>query len=52
MKYIVVKFKKIMVEHIPREKNTRANVLSKLASMIGKGGNKSIIQKFIYSLNI
>lgn len=41
-------FDKIMVEHIPREHNTRDNVLSKLACMRVNGGNKFIIQEFIH----
>ncbi|XP_058767422.1 uncharacterized protein LOC131641112 [Vicia villosa] len=39
------KFARAEVEHIPREHNTRADVLSKLASTRKKGGNKSVIQE-------
>lgn len=45
-------FKSVIVRHIPREHNTRANVLSKLASTIKKGENKSVIQEFLPRPNI
>ncbi|XP_058765523.1 uncharacterized protein LOC131639017 [Vicia villosa] len=41
------KFAKAEVEHIPREHNSRADVLSKLASTRKKGGNKSVIQEIL-----
>ncbi|XP_058722967.1 uncharacterized protein LOC131594783 [Vicia villosa] len=41
------KFAKAEVEHIPREHNSRADVLSKLASTKKKGGNKSVIQEIL-----
>ncbi|XP_058751778.1 uncharacterized protein LOC131624876 [Vicia villosa] len=41
------KFAKAEVEHIPREHNSRAGVLSKLASTRKKGGNKSVIQEIL-----
>ncbi|XP_058783680.1 uncharacterized protein LOC131658400 [Vicia villosa] len=41
------KFGKAEVEHIPREHNSRADVLSKLASTRKKGGNKSVIQEIL-----
>ncbi|XP_058742696.1 uncharacterized protein LOC131615241 [Vicia villosa] len=40
-------FTKAEVEHIPREHNSRADVLSKLASTRKKGGNKSVIQEIL-----
>ncbi|XP_058768343.1 uncharacterized protein LOC131642076 [Vicia villosa] len=40
-------FAKAEVEHIPREHNSRADVLSKLASTRNKGGNKSVIQEIL-----
>src|SRR3954471_20536424 len=41
------KFAKAEVEHIPREHNSRADILSKLASTRKKGGNKSVIQEIL-----
>ncbi|XP_058764605.1 uncharacterized protein LOC131638060 [Vicia villosa] len=41
------RFSKAEVEHIPREHNSRADVLSKLASTRKKGGNKSVIQEIL-----
>ncbi|XP_050876397.1 uncharacterized protein LOC127080113 [Lathyrus oleraceus] len=41
------RFEKWEVQHIPREHNTRADVLSKLASTRKKGGNKSVIQEIL-----
>ncbi|XP_058765215.1 uncharacterized protein LOC131638669 [Vicia villosa] len=41
------KFAKAEVKHIPREHNSRADVLSKLASTRKKGGNKSVIQEIL-----
>ena len=35
------------VQHVPREHNARVDVLSKLASIKKKGGNKSIIQEVL-----
>ncbi|XP_058759896.1 uncharacterized protein LOC131633201 [Vicia villosa] len=40
-------FAKAEVKHIPREHNSRADVLSKLASTRKKGGNKSVIQEIL-----
>ncbi|XP_058761333.1 uncharacterized protein LOC131634723 [Vicia villosa] len=40
-------FAKEEVEHIPREHNSRADVLSKLASTRKKGGNKTVIQEIL-----
>src|SRR3954469_11348628 len=41
------KFSKADVEHIPREHNSRADVLSKLAITTKKGGNKLVIQEIL-----
>ncbi|XP_058726454.1 uncharacterized protein LOC131597805 [Vicia villosa] len=41
------KIAKVEVEHIPREHNSRADILSKLASTRKKGGNKSVIQEIL-----
>ncbi|XP_058783370.1 uncharacterized protein LOC131658050 [Vicia villosa] len=38
---------KVDVAHIPREHNSRADILSKLASTRKKGGNKSVIQEIL-----
>ncbi|XP_058774357.1 uncharacterized protein LOC131648633 [Vicia villosa] len=43
----LARFKSAKVKHIPREHNSRADVLSKLASTRKKGGNKSVIQKIL-----
>ncbi|XP_058724210.1 uncharacterized protein LOC131595762 [Vicia villosa] len=40
-------FAKADVAHIPREHNSRADLLSKLASTRKKGGNKSVIQEVL-----
>ena len=38
-------FDRTEIKHVPREQNTRADILSKLASTSKKGGNKSVIQE-------
>jgi len=38
------KFEEIMIHHVPRERNTRADLLSKLASTKPGEGNRSLIQ--------
>ncbi|XP_058733219.1 uncharacterized protein LOC131604820 [Vicia villosa] len=40
-------FRSAKIKHIPREHNSRADVLSKLASTRKKGGNKSVIQEIL-----
>jgi ribonuclease HI len=40
----IAMFDSAEVKHVPREHNTRADILSKLASTKKKGGNKSVIQ--------
>ncbi|XP_058772207.1 uncharacterized protein LOC131646052 [Vicia villosa] len=40
-------FAKAEVEYIPREHNSRADVLSKLGNTRKKGGNKSVIQEIL-----
>ena len=47
VKHKLMKFRAWEVEHIPRERNSRADVLSKLASTRKKGGNKSVIQEIL-----
>ena len=39
------KFDRAEISHVPREQNTRAGILLKLASTRKKGGNKSVIQE-------
>ena len=39
------KFDRAEISHVPREQNTRADILSKLASTKKKGGNKYVIQE-------
>ncbi|KAL1346027.1 hypothetical protein AAHE18_08G159100 [Arachis hypogaea] len=38
------KFEEVTIQHVPREKNTRADLLSKLASTKPGEGNRSLIQ--------
>ena len=38
------KFEEVNIEHFPREKNTRADILAKLASTKKPGNNQSVIQ--------
>ncbi|XP_016168998.1 uncharacterized protein LOC107611602 [Arachis ipaensis] len=40
-------FEEVAVQHVPRERNTRANLLSKLASTKPGVGNRSLIQGMI-----
>nr|XP_025634567.1 uncharacterized protein LOC112728581 [Arachis hypogaea] len=40
-------FEEVMVQHVPRKKNTRADLLSKLASTKPGVGNRSLIQGMI-----
>lgn len=48
----IVKFKSARVRRVPREHNTRADILSKLASTQKKGGNKFVIQELLPRLSI
>ncbi|KAK2376303.1 hypothetical protein QL285_077105 [Trifolium repens] len=43
----IAKFDSAEVRHVPRGDNTRADILSKLASTKKKGGNKSVIQEIL-----
>ncbi|MCI11006.1 hypothetical protein A2U01_0032104, partial [Trifolium medium] len=43
----ITKFDSDEVQHVPRGQNTRADILSKLASTKKKGGNKSVIQEVL-----
>ncbi|XP_058725909.1 uncharacterized protein LOC131597216 [Vicia villosa] len=43
----LTRFSSAKVKHIPREHNSWADVLSKLASTRKKGGNKSVIQEIL-----
>ena len=38
------KFEEVRIEHVPREKNTRADILAKLASTKKPGNHQSVIQ--------
>ena len=40
-------FKIVEVTHVPREQNTRADILSKLASIRSVNGNKTVIQQVL-----
>ncbi|XP_057450405.1 uncharacterized protein LOC130741746 [Lotus japonicus] len=43
---------KVQINHVPREENTRADILSKLASAKKVGNNKSVIQEVLNSPSI
>ncbi|XP_058726105.1 uncharacterized protein LOC131597421 [Vicia villosa] len=43
----LTRFRSAKVKHIPREHNSREDVVSKLASTRKKGGNKSVIQEIL-----
>ncbi|GAU39748.1 hypothetical protein TSUD_219910 [Trifolium subterraneum] len=43
----ITKFDSAEIQHVPREHNKRADILSKLASAKRKNGNKSVIQEII-----
>ncbi|XP_025648121.1 uncharacterized protein [Arachis hypogaea] len=45
-------FHQVTIRHVPRERNTRADLLSKLASTKPGHGNKSLIQEVIKSPSI
>ncbi|PNX98274.1 gag-pol polyprotein, partial [Trifolium pratense] len=47
VKEMLALFDHIEVKHVPRGDNTRADILSKLASTKKKGGNKSVIQEIL-----
>ncbi|XP_072087287.1 uncharacterized protein [Arachis hypogaea] len=40
-------FEEVVVQHVPRERNTRADLLSKLASTKPGTGNRSLIQSLV-----
>nr|XP_025627773.1 uncharacterized protein LOC112720897 [Arachis hypogaea] len=40
-------FQEVIVQHVPRERNTRADLLSKLASTKPGSGNRSLIQGMV-----
>ncbi|XP_016196029.1 uncharacterized protein LOC107637096 [Arachis ipaensis] len=40
-------FQKVTIQHVPRERNTRADLLSKLASTKPGAGNRSLIQGMV-----
>ncbi|XP_072058070.1 uncharacterized protein [Arachis hypogaea] len=47
VKNLSEEFDEVMVQHIPREKNTRADLLSKLTSTNLEMGNRSLIQGLV-----
>ncbi|XP_016199467.1 uncharacterized protein LOC107640461 [Arachis ipaensis] len=47
VKEITSQFQEVIVQHVPREKNTRADLLSKLASTKSGSGNRSLIQGLV-----
>ncbi|XP_025636239.1 uncharacterized protein [Arachis hypogaea] len=47
IKELSKQFEEVTVQHVPRERNTRADLLSKLASTKPETGNRSLIQGLI-----
>ncbi|XP_072081198.1 uncharacterized protein [Arachis hypogaea] len=47
VKEITSQFQEVIVQHVPRERNTRADLLSKLASTKPGSGNRSLIQGMV-----
>ncbi|XP_072062279.1 uncharacterized protein [Arachis hypogaea] len=47
VKELSKQFEEITVQHVPRERNTRADLLSKLASTKPGMGNRSLIQRLV-----
>ncbi|XP_016199409.1 uncharacterized protein LOC107640401 [Arachis ipaensis] len=47
VKEITSQFQEVTVQHVPRERNTRADLLSKLASTKPGSGNRSLIQGLV-----
>ncbi|GAU44271.1 hypothetical protein TSUD_133170 [Trifolium subterraneum] len=48
----ITKFDSAEIQHVSREHNKRADILSKLASTKRKNGNKSVIQEILYHPSI
>ncbi|GAU46452.1 hypothetical protein TSUD_402190 [Trifolium subterraneum] len=48
----ITKFDSAEIQHVPREHNKRADILSKLASTKRKNGNKSVIQEILFHPSI
>ncbi|XP_061347978.1 uncharacterized protein LOC133293426 [Gastrolobium bilobum] len=47
VRLLLTEFQSFKVEHIPREQNSRADILSKLASTKGPGNNRTVIQQSV-----
>ncbi|XP_072066700.1 uncharacterized protein [Arachis hypogaea] len=47
VKEITSQFQEVIIQHVPRERNTRADLLSKLASTKPGSGNRSLIQGMV-----
>nr|XP_029145797.1 uncharacterized protein LOC114924690 [Arachis hypogaea] len=47
VKQVTSQFQEVIIQHVPREKNTRADLLSKLASTKPGSGNRSLIQGMV-----
>ncbi|XP_015944568.1 uncharacterized protein LOC107469701 [Arachis duranensis] len=45
-------FENVSIQHVPRERNARADLLSKLASMKSGHGNRSLIQEVVKSPSV
>ncbi|XP_072076618.1 uncharacterized protein [Arachis hypogaea] len=52
VKELAKQFEEVTVQHVPRERNTRADLLSKLASTKPGVGNRSLIQGMIKELAV
>ncbi|XP_072076649.1 uncharacterized protein [Arachis hypogaea] len=52
VKRLSKEFDEVVVQHVPRERNTRADLLSKLASMKREAGNQSLIQGLLKELTV
>ncbi|XP_025628720.1 uncharacterized protein [Arachis hypogaea] len=52
VKELSKKFEEVTIQHVPRERNTRADLLSKLASTKPGTGNRSLIQGLMKELAV
>lgn len=52
VKLLMSRFVRVDIEHVPREQNTRADVLAKVASTRRPGNNKSIVQETLAGPNV
>ncbi|CAL0314908.1 unnamed protein product [Lupinus luteus] len=52
VKELMANFVEATIQHVPRENNTRADILSKLASTKSLGNNRSVVQGTIYQPSV